>query len=704
MTTKCLEDLVLMHDRRVREEGRSIWLGSEPTFTDRYSNAPEWLSEALGEDKEARARQLLGLLRDRHPGAVVLRTVGRQYAGEPQPRWSYGLYSRRDQAPLWAGPPDWLEDHFSAPLSPAGSTAELCDALRDELRTRSLHAARVACPGPRVRLVFRNDGTSPCSDPTKRPELLRESIHSLPLPLDGVQDALSAAGEHLVVLQEFQQEGGRKLAQVELPAFARVADFIAFLDVLAAAANRVGLDGLVLSGFPPPVDATVAWTTLTPDPAVLEVNQAPAIDLETHQRWMELLYELAEQVGLSPYRLAYDGTVSDSGGGGQITFGGPTPLESPFFVAPRLLPRLLRYLVRHPALSFWFATHYVGGSSQSPRPDEGSRDAFAELGLALDELARTRSVTPDILWGTLRHFLADGTGNPHRSELNIEKLYNPYLHDRGCLGLVEFRALRMASTAERSTAQALLMRSIVAMLMGHDVVPDLVDWGDALHDRFALPSELRADLADVFSELEAHGWELGQEAQRLLLSSDERQFGCVELDGATLRVEQAIEFWPLVGDAASQEVGGSRLVDSSTHRLELCLMAPEEVASDWGVSVSGYCWPPKRHGMGVRFRAFSPFMGLHPTVAPVPHVDICLHHHPTGRQRQARLHLWKPDGSAYDGLPRSLEESMARRHERLVVEEVTQAKAFGAKTPPPAALSEFCLDLRRLYKRQSHVR
>ena len=102
MNKKDLEQAVLSHDRQIAESGHAIWLGSEPTFTDKNSHAPEWVSEALGKDKEKRARQLLGLLRECHPGAVALRTVGRQYAGEAVPRWSYGLYHSRDATPLWA--------------------------------------------------------------------------------------------------------------------------------------------------------------------------------------------------------------------------------------------------------------------------------------------------------------------------------------------------------------------------------------------------------------------------------------------------------------------------------------------------------------------------------------------------------------------------------------------------------------------------
>ncbi len=710
MIKKCLEESVRTHDRHVEAAGHAIWLGSEPTFTDRESQAPEWLSEAAGEDKERRARQLLGLLRTRHPGAVVLRTIGRQYAGEPLPRWSYGLYCRRDGKSLWRGPPDWLEDRLAHPLTPTASAASLRDALSVELTKLGWSPAVVPGDDLTARIVFRCDSERPCDDPKEEEGLVRTSIHEQPIPDGGSVDRLAARGEHLVLLTRLRSTSSKDTVCVELPCFASVSPFLQFLEAIATAAIATKVEALTFCGFPPPVDATISWTTLTPDPAVLEVNHAPAPNMATYASWMRQLYDSAAEVGLSPYRLAYDGTVSDSGGGGQLTFGGPSPLQSPFFVTPALLPRLLRYLVRHPSLSYWLATHYVGGSSQSPRPDERTRDDFVELSVALDELSRVRFVTPDLLWGTLRHFLADNTGNPHRSELNIEKLYNPHLHGRGCLGLVEFRALAMPSTSEQAVAQALLLRSIIAMLMADDIAPQLTDWGYSLHDRFALPSELTLDLQSVFTDLTAHGWGLGAETEQLLTRSRDRLYGSMQLGQATLTVTQALEFWPLVGDSASQESGGSRLVDSSTHRIELRLTAPESNASEWTVRVNGYALPLQRQGtlldaahlgasaLGVRFRAFSPLLGQHPTVPPISHIDLTLEHPSSARRRRARLHVWKPDGGAYDGLPGSLKHAQQRRSERLVVheEEALPTEEPRNKDLPAKALSTYCLDLRRL--------
>jgi uncharacterized protein (DUF2126 family) len=699
------ERSVAAHDARVERDGLSIWVGAEPTFTDRRSEAREWLSEALGSDKEQRAQRLLASLRERFPGAVVLRTLGRQYAGEAHPRWSYGLYARRDGEPVWTGP----EDRLVPGESPTPPEPALLDRVRlalvQRLCARGWFAVPVQGKDASARIVFRCDGREPEVDLASDLRLSRPSLHSLPIPAAGVTDDLAATGSYLLVLRRDDPRApeARQLS-VELPSFSCVADFLQFLRVLAECCTEARVESLALCGFPPPVDRSVLHYTLTPDPAVLEVNQAPATDLATFLRWNRELYALAAQVALVPERLHYTGAISDSGGGGQLTLGGPTPEASPFFVVPALLPRLVRYLLRHPALSFWFATRYIGGGSQSPRPDEGLPQQLDELGIGLEQIGRLAAPSPTLLWETLRHFLTDYSGNPHRSELNIEKLYNTYLPGRGCLGLVEFRALRMAQSPERLTAIAMLFRALVSVLARHDLVTDLAIWGSALHDRFALPSVLRQDLREVFADLQAAGYGLGAHVEGLLLEADERCLGTVELDGCRLDVEEACEFWPLVGDVVSQESVGSRIVDASTSRIEVRLSSVQGAAiDDWQVLVNGYRLPLARlvsagdtcRASGVRFRTFVPSIGLHPTVPALSRIDLTLMHPDRPTAVRASLFTWRPDGSAYPGLPEDRADAARRRAERFVVEPLAAAQLSASKEPPPSALTPFCLDLRR---------
>ena len=702
------------HDRHTADT--RLWMGAEPTFTDRASEAREWLSDALGEDKEARARELARRLHELHPGSVVLRPLGRQYPDEPEPRFCYGVYARRDGHAIWSGPPDRLRD--AAPnvgakgaVQPveAAAAARLRDALCDALAADGWFASACKVDPPAApRLVCRPDGRPVCCDPSEEPRLGRPSVHGRRIEGAGEVDALAADGSLLVLVHAqcaaSVTDGGPNAAWVELPTFGSVSDFERFLVQLGAACTHAGIDSLGIRGFNPPVDDTVAWTTVTPDPAVIEINQAPEATLRAFHESSVRLFSLAAEVGLSPYRLQYNGDVSDSGGGGQVTFGGPSPDASPFFVHPQLLPRLIRYVIRHPSLSYWFATHYVGSSSQSPRADEGVRGSFLELRVALEQLASCEAPTPDILWGTLRHFLADASGNPHRSELNIEKLANPVLPGRGQLGLVELRALSMARSVGDATARAMLFRAIVAMLVDSDRVPRLSDWGDTLHDRFALPFYLRRDLREVFDDLRACGLALGTAIEAALLAREGADLAAIEIADVTIRLERAIEFWPLVGDVASQDRGGSRIVDASTARLEVVIEGQAPGAAVEGVEISANgCSLPMRvesHAggmvrvLGVRFRSFVPWTGVHPSM-PAQQPVVLQIRPPDGPVAQVTIHGWRPAGGPYPGLPDDFDDARARRLERAVVELLDPASA-APTAPPPRAVTPYCLDLRRL--------
>ncbi len=694
----CAQDLA------VAQAGPEIWVGAEPTFTLRGSEAAEWLSEALGDEKEALARQLLRALAERSPGAAVLRTLGRQYRGEPRPRWSYGLYARRDAVPVWQGPPDPLTRPVPAESASLGLFHQALTGHLPELGWPAV--AFAAGETLERRILFRLDGRTPDIGRQREPLLARPSIHLRPIPLAGLEDAVAAEGDHLLALGVLTEGPCAGCACVELPAFARVSDFLRCLDALARAARQAGLPTLVLQGFPPPVDASIAWTTVTPDPAVIEVNQAPYPNGAEFLRATRALYTLAAEVGLSPYRLQYNGTVTDSGGGGQFTLGGPSPTRSPFFVSPALLPRLVRYVNHHPSLSYLFAPDYVGSSSQSPRADEGVRDTFLELDLALARLASSADQRPEFIWRSLGPFMTDPSGNPHRSELNVEKLWNPYLPGRGCLGLVEFRAFRMSQTPERAAAIVALLRGIACMLTAHDRAAGLVDWGDKLHERFALPFYLLCDLQAVLDDLAQSGLGLAESIKTALLDDPSRARWCAELAGCRLEVEKAIEFWPLVGDVASQEGGGSRLVDASTLRLQILLSHTEDTAldlGDWQLRVGDWDlplhaergpWGPVRLN-GLRFRNFAPWRGLHPDLAPQGEIRLTLSHPRLKEALVATLHSWQPDGMPYPGLPADLEAAAARRAERLVLAKTPRSALGPARRPPTQALHAYSLDLRR---------
>jgi uncharacterized protein (DUF2126 family) len=699
---------IAAHDAAVAKVGLAIWVGAEPTFTLRQSEAAEWLFEALGPEKLERAEALARELRRRHPGHALLRTLGRQYAEEGRPRWSFGLYGRRDGGALWHGPPDPLEDTGALTSLAEGRLESFWRGLGAACRDAGWSVRSFPVAGDEsLRLLCRIDGKAVDLHPGLDTRLLREAVHLSPMPDTGLSDDLAAEGYSLLILRVETGLAVDKVAGIELPAFNSVKDFLACLRLIGAAAREAGLPALVIRGYPPPVDSSVSWTTLTPDPAVVEVNLAPEADTAGFVQQVTELYDLAEQMKLCPYRLQYTGGVSDSGGGGQFTLGGPAPLASPFLQQPALLPRWVRYLNHHPALSYLFATDYLGGASQSPRTDEGTRDRFAELELALATLAAEPAAQPQTLWATLAPFLADPAGNSHRSELNIEKLWNPYLPGRGCLGLVEFRAFRMPRTPRRAGAIAALLRALTAMLARHDPTPNLIHWDRELHDRFALPFFLRQDLRVMLDDLERYGLGLGQSLKRELLQDAHWPAWSARLGNIELRVERAVEFWPLIGDVASQESGGSREVDASTSRLQVTLQSIDGSdldIDDYELAAAG-CrlplrlpqnTPPHLAICGVRYREFQPVRGLHPNLKPTGPLEFRLRLLRSGEELRAVLHPWRPDGGAYDGLPKDLAEAASRRSARWQVTELSSSPASNVIEAPLAARSGYTVDLRWL--------
>jgi uncharacterized protein (DUF2126 family) len=693
------EDDIAAHDAAVTASGLDIWIGNEPTFTRRHSHAPEWVTAALGDEKHGLARNIVARLAGEQPGCVVLRPLGRQYPGEPLPRWSFGVYTRRDGAPLWSGPPD--------PLFVATSQAVDLGAFQLAIRAaldRQGFAAKAFRVGDDFRVAFSRDPNAAVAGPETDPRFGRPSAHRATTPPGGPRDELAGEGTFLLIVEGIAEPGGMAPG-VELPMLGDVDLFAQVLASVAAAANACGLTSLVLRGHGPPVDSSVAYATVTPDPAVVEVNMAPHGTVAAFLRDNVRCYAAARAADLEPYRLHYNGAIADSGGGGQITFGGPSPARSPFFVVPQLLPRLIRYAQRHPCLSYLFAHDFVGPSGQSVRPDEHNIDATGELKLALALLDQAGAVDPPTLWRSLAPSLTDPVGNSHRAEINIEKLWNPFQPGRGQLGLVEFRAFRMQHTPARAAALAALVRAILAMLAARDPSAHLVDWGAALHDRFALPFYLEGDLRDVLADLEEAGLGLGPALRAELEADPCRSWSTVLFGGCALTIRKGLEFWSLIGDA-SQQLGTSRLVDASTNRVELALRAatPERAGEldAWSLRADDIELPMQREFdpsgpvrvFGVRYRAFSPAVGLHPTLRAHGPVRLLLSSSEQAQALEVVLHEWRHDGAPYIGLPVDLDEAAARRAARCVTTTLA-AEGIGPPRPAPwGAFSAFSLDLR----------
>lgn len=434
--------------------------------------------------------------------------------------------------------------------------------------------------------------------------------------------------------------------------------------------------------------------TVTPDPGVVEVNTAPSPTLEDLFDQLRAIDEAAREAGLSPFRYRWNGDIADSGGGGQLTLGGPSARESPFFRFPHLLPSLVRHFNRHPSLSYGFAFECIGAAGQAPRPDEGTRERFDELAVAVERFSfpdrPDRPSAPEEIAAAFSNLLVDGSGNPHRAELNVEKLWNEG-HPRGLLGVVEFRALSMQTTPERTIAIAALLRAIAARAARFPIEEPLIEWGRELHDRFSLPWFLARDLEEVLADLDAHGFGLPEVLHREL-RVDPDPIVEQAVVGSTISVRRAREFWPLVGDVASQEWQTSRLVDPSTERLEFRVEGPpgELAIEGWALPLTTVA--PNVHLASVRRRAFVPLPGLHPGLPARDPLALTYRH--GGEAVSIALHAWRADGEAYEALPNGPAEAAARRRERV---KLAPMSIVAPPRPIPAhARSKYGVDLRRL--------
>lgn len=481
---------------------------------------------------------------------------------------------------------------------------------------------------------------------------------------------VAEAPRHALVVEERQGH-----LHVFLPPLQHLERGLELLAALERAAARLGLP-LVLEGYPLPLDPRVRTASVTPDPGVIEVNVAPT------SSWAELveqttaLYEDARQSRLSTEKFDLDGTHTGTGGGNHFTLGGASVTESPLLRRPDLLRSMVTYWQHHPALSYLFSGRFIGPTSQAPRLDEARMDVLHEADIAFAELDRVTRLAAGLpeeerfaqlapqVDGLLRNLLTDLTGNTHRAEFCIDKLYSPGTQ-RGRLGLLELRGFEMPPHARMALVQALLVRAIVARCWDEPYEAPLVAWGTRLHDRFLLPALVAADIESVVGDLnrwlgrqqvDGHPVEARFDAAWLdpFLEFRFPKLGEVTLDGVHLELRQAIEPWHVLGEQATA-TGTARYVDSSVERVQV--LATGLVEGRHGLRCNGVPVPLVPIGAGeaavagVRFRAWDPPSALHPTLgvhAPLRFdlVDLAngaslggfVHHvsHPGGRANQDR--------------------------------------------------------------------
>lgn len=562
-----------------------------------------------------------------------------------------------------------LPNEFAFPLRP-GQRAAL-PALLQNRPARSRDGALLDAPGD-----FKTRRPTTASQPFVRPEYPE-----------------SAVGIVKTALCVESREGRLR---VFLPPLDTLEAFVELIAALEQTAGELGLP-VQLEGYPPIRDPRIREFKVTPDPGVLEVNVPPTTTWREAVAQTTELYEAAYQEKLIAEKFEIDGAHIGSGGGNHVVLGGLTPGDSPFLRRPDVLGSLLRFWINHPSLSYLFSGRFIGPTSQAPRVDEARNDAVYELELALQQLPKAgNSVPPWLIDRVLRHILVDVTGNTHRTEVCIDKLYSPD-GSTGRLGLVEMRAFEMPPHSRMSLVQQLLVRSLLASFWEKPYEAELIKWGTALHDQMMLPYYVTKDFEGVILELAERGYrfDVGWFAPHFEFRFP--LFGEIRLDTVTLEVRGGLEPWHVLGEESTAG-GQSRYVDSSIERLQVRVEGMVE--ERYKVLCNGWEIPLRPTGTngqfvgGIRYRAWQPPSCLHPTIGmdgPL-HIDV----YDTWSQRSVAgctYHVVHPGGRASEVRPVNAIAAESRRLARFE-RRGHRVGAFAPRKVPPHPHFPHTLDLR----------
>ena len=505
----------------------------------------------------------------------------------------------------------------------------------------------------------------PASTAEQDPE--RDPLDS-PDPLRPRPPAGSVVVGDRIVRTALTIEAREGLVRVFLPPLPTLEAALELVSGIELAALTTGLP-VALEGYPIPHDPRVQRLAVTPDPGVIEVNVHPTASWREYLGVTESLYECARLTRLGTEKFQLDGRHSGTGGGNHVTVGGRTPADSPLLRRPTLLTSLITYWQHHPSLSFLFSGLFVGPTSQAPRVDEARHDNLRELEIAIDELHAIDDPSPWMVDRSLRHLLTDLTGNTHRAEFCIDKLYSPD-SATGRLGLLELRAFEMPPHWRMAALQALLVRSLVARFWHEPYHRPLVRWGTELHDRFMLPHYVAADLSEVVNDLRSWGYGFEREWFDAFLEFRFPHLGAITIGDQSLEFRTAIEPWPVLGEEVSIS-GTSRYVDSSMERIEV--KARGFTDTRHAVFCNGARVPMRSTGVngeyvaGVRYRAWHPPSALHPTIGVDGPLDFLVADRWTGAVvGGCTYHVAHPGGRSYEVFPVNALEAEARRQSRFV--------------------------------------
>ncbi len=690
-----------------------LTMGGEPTYvgTDDPESA-QWNIDALGDNKRTRGLALVRGLREKlAPGGLLHYGQGKWYPGEPLPRWALSCFWRADGVPVW-------EDAKLVALEDHDYGFKATDALRfiQALARRLQVSAENVLPAfeqeaiatepagyilpirrrqpegvlrwssqwwfPRVERIVLAPGDSPIGyripteaipwiapdeldydfddapfadrvrlspDKTQRMELFELEPEADPLP--AVIRTPDAVRELIRPSLCVQVRDSR--LHVSLPYAPILADY---LDLVGAVEDTSGYLKMPVwvEGYAPSADPRLRSFSVTPDPGVLEINMPPARNWDELEEINVLVDEEACRNRLSSEKFNFSGDRQATGGGSHIVIGGATVADSPMLRRPDLLRSMIAFWQNHPSLSYLFSGMYVGPTSQYPRVDEARMDALYELEVAFRHLP-SKDCPPYIVDGLFRNLLADVTGNTHRAEFCVDKLFPP--EGLGLqLGLLELRAFEMPPNVRMGLLQMLLVRALVCMFWKVPFQGSLIPWGTALHDRFMLPHFVKQDFLEVLAQLRQSGFDFESEWFASHLEFRFPKIGSISSDGVELELRRALEPWNVL---AEETTSGRtvRNVDSSVERVQVKVSGltanfryvvacngrrvPLQPTTEPGVAVAG-----------VRFRARKLSATLHPTIPVHTPLTFALIDRRNGRSLgQCLYRVDPPEGREYSGRP-----------------------------------------------------
>ena len=482
---------------------------------------------------------------------------------------------------------------------------------------------------------------------------------------------------------------------VFMPPTQRLERWLDLIHCIAESAAKAQLE-YQLEGYPPPHDRRMNQFKLTPDPGVLEVNVQPAANWQELKQVTETLYEQAKLCQLSPYKFSIDGQKVGSGGGNHIVLGGQTPSDSPFLRRPDLLRSLITYWQHHPSLSYLFSGLYIGPTSQAPRIDEARHESLYELEIAFQKIKPFAEVPLWMVDRLFRNLLVDLTGNTHRAEFCIDKLYSPE-GNSGRLGLVELRNFEMPPHPQMSLLQTLLVRALISRFWETPYEAPLKRWSTALHDRFMLSHFIWEDFSQVMRDLQHHGYEFERNWFEPHREFRFPKIGTTRVDDLDLELRCALEPWPVMGE--EQLYGGvARAVDATVERLELKVQGILKPGRY--LTCNGYEIPLSptadidTHVAGIRFKAWQAPSSYHPHLAchgPL-HFDV-FDTHLNRSIGGFTYYISHPGGRSFDEYPVNEQEAEGRRLARFRCEHSPIDRMKYTERNPDFPCT---LDLRRL--------